>query len=766
MKVPLICAAITAWLSISATAAQLPEGWAFLREDAGGWRYVGDRLELRSQKGRIWAGDGATNLLLHASKAAGQRVTADVSHTAPKTKYEQGGLLVYRDDDHFVKLINEFIDGEYYVVMAREVGGKGKVFTKIKTGEKGIRLRLAVSGDQVAASYAHLGSDQFKPAGECELPWASDARFGLFTQDGADQELRWVGFENISVSRVKPALLVDMIVDDGAKFYLDAEGKLSPAYHGAFDTRRLSDEFHAEGAAFGDIDRDGANDIVYGPFWFEGPGFETRHQIYKPNRFAIATYSNNFMPYIEDLDGDGWNDVLVIGFPGRAKSTYWYQNPGAQGGDWKKHTVFGGPGNESPAWTDVDGDGRKEIVCSVGGQFVLVRPDWENPTQPWQATPISPAGSTGGHFTHGMGVGDIDGDGKLDLLEKSGWWQQGEAGVLWKKHAYPFSSAGGAQMYAYDFDRDGDNDVITSLAAHGYGLAWFEQVDGGKFVRHLIMGSKPSDSDYGIAFSQLHAIGLADVDGDSIKDVVTGKRFWAHGGKDPGGQDSPVLYWFRTVPGGAPGKVDFVPHLIHGDSGVGTVVTTGQINGDAKLDILIGSKKGCYLHLQNMAAARPLARVIREPRREVEGESMQVLASTGKVRPQPMGNFGTQWSGASQLWWTGGKPGDQLALQLPVGVAGDYRILVALTTAVDYGIVQLSLDGNPLGDPVDCFRAKGVGHTGELDLGRVKLDKGNHVLGVKITGAHPEAVKGYMFGLDYVRLRASAGGEQIPRKSR
>ncbi len=105
--------------------------------------------------------------------------------------------------------------------------------------------------------------------------------FALFTQDGSDEEVRWIRFENVQLAPRAVAV-------------------------GAFDTRQLSDEFHAEGAAFGDINRDGVTDIIYGPFWFQGPDFDTRHQIYKPNRFAIATYSNNFMPHVDDLDGDGW----------------------------------------------------------------------------------------------------------------------------------------------------------------------------------------------------------------------------------------------------------------------------------------------------------------------------------------------------------------------------------------------------------------------------------------------------------------------------
>ena len=184
-------------------SGKLPEfadGWAWLREDPASWRSHDDVLELRAQKGRIWGGGGAKNLLVERLPAGGRTVTVDVSHGAPENIYEQGGLLLMRDDDHFVKLIVEFIEGEYFIVMAREIGGKGKVFTKLGFADKAARLRLAVSGDEVSASFATRGSERFEPAGECELPGASAAHFALFTQDGSDEELRWIRFENLQVT--------------------------------------------------------------------------------------------------------------------------------------------------------------------------------------------------------------------------------------------------------------------------------------------------------------------------------------------------------------------------------------------------------------------------------------------------------------------------------------------------------------------------------------------------------------------------------------
>ncbi|MFO8012141.1 MAG: DUF2961 domain-containing protein [Phycisphaerae bacterium] len=139
----------------------------------------------------------------------------------------------------------------------------------------------------------------------------------------------------------------------------------------------------------------------------------------------------------------------------------------------------------------------------------------------------------------------------------------------------------------------------------------------------------------------------------------------------------------------------------------------------------------------------------------LEGEKLKILSKTaGQARPQDMAHFGPGWSGESQLWWTGAKPGDRLVLEVPVAEAGTYKLIANLTKAIDYGIHRLSLDGRKLGDAIDLFN-DGVVPTGKVDLGTHDLAKGKHKLTVEITGANPKAQKAYMFGLDYVKLEAA-----------
>ena len=411
-----------------------------------------------------------------------------------------------------------------------------------------------------------------------------------------------------------------------------------------FNKIQLTDQFWSEGAHVGDFNHDGHPDVVAGPFWYPGPGFQTRHEYAPATKTSTRPgpdgreitfpgfsgalgnrneYSANFFAFTHDFNGDGWDDILILGFPG--EESLWYENPQGKDGHWKKFVAIDVTDNESPTFADLTGDGRPEIVCSSKGYYGYASPDWNDPTKQWTFHRISPNNNYH-KYTHGLGLGDVNGDGRLDLLEKDGWWEQPpslEGDPEWKHHKQ-FFGTGGAQMYAYDVDGDGWNDVITSLAAHGFGLTWYEQQREDEeidFKENTFMNKEPDENRYGVKFSQIHAIDLADMDKDGLMDLVTGKRFWAHG---PTGDPEPgapaVLYWFELVRGNE-GQVDFVPHLIDDDSGVGTQVETGDMNGDGWLDVIVGNKKGVFVHLHEVK------RVSREEWERAQPKPMAEAAS-------------------------------------------------------------------------------------------------------------------------------------------
>jgi putative membrane-bound dehydrogenase-like protein len=363
--------------------------------------------------------------------------------------------------------------------------------------------------------------------------------------------------------------------------------------------QQLHGDFYSEGAGIGDINGDGKPDVVAGPFWWEGPAFEKKHAYYEPKIFSINGYSDNFFAYMHDFNADQKNDILILGFPG--KEARLYLNPGVHDDKpWPMHIVADVVDNESPVFTDITGDGKPEIVCSTGGKFGWFAPNWEKPTEKWPFVAVSDDMKVA-KFTHGLGVGDVNGDGKMDLLEARRWWENKPGAATWEQHNFAAGVGGGAQMFAYDFDGNGTQDVFTSLAAHRYGVAVYLQnkpaPDKPTWQRIMLASEQPQDNDYGIVFSQPHAAYLADIDGDGIKDIVTGKRYWAHNGHDPDERGHRVIYWYQTKRDGK-GGVDFVPHLVDAESGVGVDVQVGDVNGDKLPDIVVGNKAGVYILTQ------------------------------------------------------------------------------------------------------------------------------------------------------------------------
>jgi FG-GAP-like repeat len=367
----------------------------------------------------------------------------------------------------------------------------------------------------------------------------------------------------------------------------------------------IDGKFRSEGVSVADVNRDGKLDVLVGDAWYEAPSW-ARHDIRKAGEYGdgLHGYSDCFTCWADDINRDGWPDQIVVGVPGAP--CYWYENPKGKPGDWPRHEIWPSACNETPLYADLFADGHRVLVMGWQppgkeneGQMAWFAPG-SDPSLPWEMHPVSVPSSPGKvipgtfKFAHGLGVGDVNSDGRPDVICTDGWWEQPATGraapAPWTFHPARLGDAN-ADMIAYDVNHDGKPDVIAS-SAHKFGIWWFEQGDAQEgspvFTRHDLFPKLVSET---------HALIAADINGDGLNDLVTGKRFWSHGKNEPGSDMPARLYWFEAGRGGD-GTVTFTPHEIDDGSGVGTQFTVTDVNGDGLLDIVTANKKGVYLFEQ------------------------------------------------------------------------------------------------------------------------------------------------------------------------
>jgi len=385
-----------------------------------------------------------------------------------------------------------------------------------------------------------------------------------------------------------------------------------------------------------DVDGDGDLDIASGRNWYESRPSEGRDEA--PNWVKHANFrdgaetngpeTDDNSEFAMDVNFDGRMDIVSSGWM-FMKGAFWYENPGKKDVVWKSTRIHMALNMEGVIHGDIDGDGDEDILCNhwapVKGQGMTWLEHIDK--EPWFVEHV--VGTQGD--VHGNGLGDINGDGRIDIVTPVGWYESRPSegrdeqprratDTPWKFHAdYRFEPAkgrgGGAShpILVHDVDEDGLNDIIIG-SSHAYGLAWLQQkVD--------VSGKRTFKTHWAeTEFSQFHTMALGDLNGDGKADLVTGKRLFAHHGDDIGAFEPLYAFWY-DIKGGPP-KAGLIPsraspwferhvlsfnHLPHypDEEGinpppnyvvsVGMKLNIADMDKDGRNDVIIAGKGGLYV---------------------------------------------------------------------------------------------------------------------------------------------------------------------------
>jgi hypothetical protein len=347
----------------------------------------------------------------------------------------------------------------------------------------------------------------------------------------------------------------------------------------------------SESVTVADINRDGRLDIVSGENWFEQAprGKDDEGPRWIKHHFRELPFTDGYIADLSDLaidvDGDGYPDVISCSY--WEEPLTWWKNPGKENKPWQKVVIQEGAPVEFVFLVDVTNSGNaKDLLPQFGDEKFGM--SWYELTgkgkdAKWERHIVDEHS-----YGHGIGMGDVNKDGRNDIITPKGWFEApaDPRNGKWIFHQ-EFDLGSTGFIHVRDVNGDGLPDLVTSIA-HAYGILWFEQklnTDGSRsWTKHVIDD----------AWSQGHATTLADLTGNGAADIVTGKRYYAHE-HDPGAAEPLGVYWYEPVQ--SRGRLQWIRHVIDYSTraGGGMQIPVVDIDGDGDLDIVVAGKSGLFL---------------------------------------------------------------------------------------------------------------------------------------------------------------------------
>ncbi len=403
-----------------------------------------------------------------------------------------------------------------------------------------------------------------------------------------------------------------------------------------FLAHRLGND-HAEGISALDMNGDGFTDLLSGAYWYENPGASGGD--WKQHQFRTVGIHNEFVSdcgeWIVDVDHDGLPDLVTTGWI--ANGLWWYKNPGpaavAAGTLWQREKIADSYDTEGGAYADINGDGKPDLALAHYNKSGILWVDFSGPRP--RVHHVGGSAEDG----HGIGIADIDGDGKPDILTPYGWFQNIDANNdKWQWHPDWRLGDAGFPILGYDVNHDGKLDLIYGQG-HGYGLYWLEQTGSSAhrtWVRHAIDES----------FSQSHSLMLVDIDGDGQPELITGKRYRGHSGDDPGSYDPVVVYAYKiknqavsktssSPNGSSASSTTFTRYTLsyNGTASAGTQFVAEDFDHDGDMDLASAGKLGVHF-LENLKIVK-VPKATREAQQPIERK--WPFPGEGKEVPQEDG---------------------------------------------------------------------------------------------------------------------------------